>query len=62
MDTGNGTFAKISSKKAEQIQHALTKSSGVFCVGERLEIKGALFRVQSIGRSKMKLKLLKGCL
>ena len=62
MDTGQGNFTSISELRANTIQEALTHNgnnmSGIFVVGEKLTIKGSLFEVQSIGRKKMKLRLL----
>lgn len=59
MDTGMGNFARISEDVAEKIMSAVP-GSGVFCVGEELVIKDSRFCIQSIGKNKMKLKLLKG--
>ena len=62
MNTGNGIFAGITSKRAEAIEAAMGPTSGVFHVGEELIIKGAIFRVTAIRRKGLKLKLLKGSL
>lgn len=56
MDSGNGNFAKITEDVAK---HIPSPPIGVFRIGEELVIKGSWFRVQSIGKNKMKLKLLK---
>ena len=58
MDTGKGEFTKITPQVANQVR-ADTMDHGVFTVGEVLLIRGSRFRIQSIGRKKMKLKLLK---
>jgi hypothetical protein len=57
MDTGE-RLTQISSDRANQIQNALEVNSGVFQVGEILIIKGSMFRIQSMGRNRMKLRLL----
>ena len=63
MDTGMGEMAPINEKIAEEIakMQAATGSKipSVFTVGEVLPIKGSLFRIQTIGRKKMQLKILK---
>ena len=63
MDTGNGRFERFENdtKLNERIQEleALRKKVGsTFRVGEVLEIKGSKFRVRSIGKREMKLRLL----
>ena len=60
MDTGKGNFTEISQLKAEAVEAAMGSTSGVFHVGEELTIKGSTFRVASIRRKGLKLKLLKG--
>jgi len=56
MDTGNGTFKKISNEKFEE---QMKKSEPlVFKVGEILEIRGSKFRVEKIIRKKLILRLL----
>lgn len=57
MDDGKGNFVPISNVRAKEIIDALPYS-GVFHIGEELMIKGSRFRVQSIGRNRLKLKLL----
>lgn len=59
MDTGRGTFARISPEVAKKYEGTGLLDSGIFHVGEILTIKGSKFRVQSIGRTKMKIKLLR---
>lgn len=63
MDAGLGKLEPISEKVAYEIfkGQEITGSTipSVFRVGEMLHIKASRFRIQSIGRSKMKLKLLK---
>lgn len=63
MDTGLRKFEPIEQATAKAILDGQEKTGGaipsVFKVGEILAIKGSVFRVLSIGRSKMKLKLLK---
>lgn len=63
MDTGIGRFAPISQKtasKLEKYSRPLPEIDkiGVFHVGETLIIRGSRFRIQSIGRNRMKLRLL----
>jgi len=62
MDTGNGTFARISAERAKAIKAAMGPTSGVFHVGEELITKGSIFRITAIRRKGLKLKLLKGSL
>jgi len=64
MDTGLGKFAPISKKKAEEIfkrpfQTNDSNTLGIFCAGEELIIRGSKFRIVSVGRTKMKLRILK---
>ena len=62
MDTGMGKLEPISEEMAKAIFTGQEKTDSiipsVFRVGETLSIKGSFFRILSIGRSKMKLKLL----
>lgn len=62
MDTGLGKLEPISEKVAKEIMSNQAQTGSVipsvFRVGEILPIKGSLFRILSIGKSKMKLKLL----
>lgn len=57
MDNGKGYFEEIDRLKFED-QKKESKSM-VFQVGEILEIRGSLFRVDKILRNKLHLKLLK---
>lgn len=69
MDSGNGTFNQVSEDVGKTIENAVEKlqekhkgladSIGIFTVGEEFTLKGSRFRIQSIGRSKMKVKLLR---
>lgn len=64
MDTGLGDFARISPEVAEKFEKAVIgqtglANTGIFHTGEVLVIKDSKFRVLSIGRTKMKLKLLR---
>jgi len=63
MDTGLGELAPINEEVATQIIEGQERTGNivpsVFQVGEVLHIKGSRFQIQSIGRSKMKIKLLK---
>lgn len=59
MDTGRGNFARISPEVAQKYEETGLLDTGIFRVGEILTIKGSKFRIQSIGRTKMKLKLLR---
>ncbi len=56
MDTGLGSMAEISRKKAEELK---AKGLPVFEVGEILEIKGSTFSVENISSSHVSLKILK---
>lgn len=59
MDNGDGTFRKINSTTAAEMQRAMPQTNGVFCVGEQFDLRGSRFEICSIGRKKMKIKLLK---
>ena len=62
MDTGEGRFEEFEYKPSEEydnLREKYPKSKGEFHVGEKLEIKGSLFRVKDISPFGMKLKLLK---
>jgi hypothetical protein len=57
MDTGTGKLVPISDAKAEEL---ISKGvSGIFQIGEILEIRKSRFRVQSLNNKKIVLKLLK---
>lgn len=62
MDTGLGKLTPISEETAKQVLKGQKKTGStipsVFRLGEILSIKGSFFRIQSIGKNKMKLKLL----
>ena len=53
MDSGNGDFASISEEKAKTLTEALQpfiekgkiKGSGIFRIGEEVELKGSRFTV-----------------
>ena len=64
MDTGLGMLEPINEETAKEIIRGQEATGSVipsvFRVGEIIQIKGSNFRIQSIGKSKMKLKLLKG--
>jgi len=62
MDTGEGGFEEFEYKPLEEydnLKKKYPKSKGGFHVGERLEIKGSLFKVKDISPFGIKLKLLK---
>ncbi|MHA2066227.1 MAG: hypothetical protein ACXABY_17785 [Candidatus Thorarchaeota archaeon] len=63
MDSGLGKLEPISEDVAKAIEYQQQKAGtmipSVFHVGEELQIKGSLFHIQSIGRKKMKLKILR---
>ena len=60
MDTGNGEFEQyISLQKAEEAAKELDNHGGIFSVGEKVILKGSLFRIKSIKPSELRLKLLK---
>jgi hypothetical protein len=60
MDTGNGEFKQLDQAEynEELLKQLDGSSDGIFCKGEILEIKGSTFRVVSIGKKFMNLKLL----
>jgi len=56
MDSGNGTFEKISNEKFEE---QIVKSEPmVFKVGEIISVRGSRLRVEKIRRNKITFKLL----
>jgi len=58
MDSGRGHFEEI----PEEIYEMANKQhidSGVFKVGEELDLKGSKFRIKSIKPTELRLKLLK---
>jgi hypothetical protein len=66
MDTGEGRFEEFEADNEEELNEKMktlrekfTNHGGVFRVGEEIEIRGSLFRVQSIRPKKLILKLLK---
>ena len=66
MDTGKGRLENISYKYAEEIEEALfthmdknsLKGSGLFKVGEEIELRGSKFVVKNITKHGLSLKLL----
>jgi len=59
MDTGLGEFAKINGNVAKKILEVLDlQKSGIFQVGETLEIRGSKFRVEKIKPHSLRLLLL----
>ena len=59
MDDRNSNFLQINEELAGEMQQAMPETSGVFRVGEQFELRGSRFEICSIGRKKMKIKLLK---
>ena len=60
MDTGEGRFEMFEKEEElKKMQETYPEHGGVFRQGETLEIRGSLFRVQSIKPKGMRLKLLK---
>ena len=60
MDTGEGRFEK--GNNLEELYARLINydnPGGIFSVGERVTIKGSLFKIQKITPKKMVLKLMK---
>lgn len=58
MDTGKGTFIEISEHKARQIGKSVKEPVGVFRVGQTLEINGSRFKVKTLRKKDMVLRLL----
>ena len=58
MDNFQGKFEEISQDLFEKAEKQWPMDSGVFKVGEELEIKGSRFRVHAIKPKKLILKLL----
>ena len=46
MDTGNGNFAELTDRKFAELE--LKKANGLFKEGEKVQIHGSSFRVESI--------------
>lgn len=59
MDTGRGYMEEISDDFYHKKEKESPLNSGVFKVGEQIEIKGSIFKIQSIKPKKLVLKLLK---
>jgi len=59
MDSGRGYFEEIPQEIFEMAEKKWPMDSGVFKVGERVELKGSLFKVHAIRPKKLILKLLK---
>ena len=57
MDTGLGKMTKLSTKMGERMMQTDVGRAHVFYVGEVVNIKGSRFRIQSIGRKTMKLRV-----
>jgi len=59
MDNGTGSFVEIGENKAKAINSAMGRElSGIFQVGETLEIRGSKFRVERIKTRSLRLLLL----
>lgn len=58
MDTGLGSFAKISERIAQRQEKVFKELSGVFTKGEELIIKGSHFKVDKIKKRGLRLLLL----
>ena len=58
MDNGNGTFREINESEAVKLRAAMPTNHSIFCVGEKFNLRGSTFEICSIGRKKMKVKLL----
>jgi hypothetical protein len=59
MDTGEGRFEAMKDLSIEdEMRKKYPKSKGVFTVGEKIEIRGSLFKIKDIYPWGMKLKLL----
>ena len=59
MDNGMGKFERFADmSEAEKLRQTYPKSKGIFTVGEKIEIRGSLFKVTDISPFGIKLKLL----
>ncbi len=59
MDTGKGNFEMFEKlEEAEKKLKALNLGTGIFTVGEELEIRGSRFRIKAIGTDYITLRLL----
>ena len=66
MNSGNGSFAMLTEDRANMVENALLpfikkgklKGSGVFRVGEKVELNGCNFEVVNISTHKLSLRLL----
>jgi uncharacterized Zn finger protein len=61
MDTGNGYFEKLENLKEEfnNLKQKHPNHGGIFKVGEKIELKGSIFKIKSIKPTELRLKLLK---
>ena len=57
MDTGEGRFEEIEEKKYDTLKKEVG-DTGLFRVGEEVEIRGSKFRIKSIKPTELRLKLL----
>ena len=65
MDTGRGYFEQFDAQndeemneKLKQLQKKYTDFGGVFRIGEVLEIRGSKFKIRTLGKKEMHLRLL----
>jgi len=61
MDSGQGRFEHlntIDNEELRKLQNKYPDHGGLFTVGEILEIKGSKFKVKTIGKKEMHLRLL----
>lgn len=66
MDTGKGVFEQIKAANDEEMKAKMLELEGKFPnhggwfrEGEEIEIRGSLFRIQSVKPNQLRLKLLK---
>ena len=59
MDSGRGFMEGISHELYDKAEKKFPKKSGVFQIGEEIEIKGAWFRVKKINPFGIMLKAIK---
>ena len=59
MDSGEGKFVKIEEdKSAKELKEQFPNYGGIFSIGERIEIKGSLFKIVKITPKKLILRLI----
>ena len=56
MDMGNGSLGELSEAKYRELSEKQVK--GLFSVGEEIEIRGSLFKIENVGSHYLTLKIM----